>query len=492
MKRKHEENGMSVDELKKLVQEYEGIIENQVYKIKLLEEEIQKMKKIKKKGKFFYFTQENIFNLSTDIFYYCVFPFLNQNDTLKLERVCKNFQSIVYDCTKHIFVNTVLFKDIPMRALIKYKSLKSLDLTQYQVNNKSLEYLRDLNSLESLKIISLKNHSNEILEFFSDMKDLKSLCLKGFWNNFQFLFKLKKLEYLNLDGCIGFIESEVFKTPFPNIKTLLINNIPPKDQSPIFSSFQNLKHFEYLSGSFHGIKINGLKKISKMVDLEYLSISLSNSKQTFTCDFLKNLKKLKYLKLTGVDTTMFKGNENLEFFDFHIDIYNVNLTFDPVFLSESQNLKTLNIRTFDKFDLKVVESLKIENLSLIHSNHTNFTFDDVNLLKNLKDLYIDTIYFTLKNVSLQRLTINYLNKKSEISGTVNELILKSPGSFEPIKSLIIKNKLELIDFQEDLYPFDKEILKDREIKYFYVGNNFSQITLLDLIESFPNIKFIKN
>lgn len=53
MKRKHQENEENIEDLKRILTEYEYKINDQNLKIQTLEEEIKKLKKIKKKGKNF-------------------------------------------------------------------------------------------------------------------------------------------------------------------------------------------------------------------------------------------------------------------------------------------------------------------------------------------------------------------------------------------------------------------------------------------------------
>lgn len=377
-----------------------------------------------------------------------------------------------------------------MKGLVKYTSMKKLILKSFQESFNSLEFLKDLIWLESISIFSAKHSLVTIPNIFKEMKDLKEIHLRGFINDFLFLLQMKKLEFLHLDSCMGFLDSGIFKNTFSNIKYLEINNIPPKFQSGIFSAFPNLKHFKYLpgSGAHYQIKTNGLKRISKMRDLEYLMLS-SSFRNRIDSDFLKNLTMLKRLNIRLLDLSNYRGTEFLEEVIYDMD-YQHNLS--PEFLiNSSKSLKKLELRSKSEFSMEILE--KFENIEEISLNvFSPISYDTIYLFKHLKSLMI----YSTKSIKIKGLTIPYLKviytNDCEIQGTVDHLVLVSFGNFDILKNLVVKQKLELQNYQNEKKEFDMDILKNRDLKYFIVENEFPQLTFNDLVQKYPNIKFIKN
>lgn len=417
-----------------------------------------------------------------DIFLYGIFPLLTQKEVLKLERVCKSFQTIVFDCTKEIIVTSNLFNDFSLLGLPKYTNLKSLDIRGIILSKKTMGSLDKLTHLETLSM-RYPHRSDPLEEFtgISTLKDLKNLYIYSFSGNLSYFSGYSKLETLKLEQSILYQIPLNFQNKFTSVNSLYIPFKQAKEYA-VLNLFPNLTHF----GSPSRIKSTGLKIISKMVNLESLDIYAEGS-LLVSCQFLDNLKKLKILQVENINMEKYKPQDTLETLTIIDKSYTPGLNYD--FLKSLKSLKTLNLHII-RLGINQIPKLDIEHLSLESGSFESHVLNLASLFENLKTLklFIGTDC-QLEYLSLEKMEIINLRSHMKIKAKVNELILTTFYSLEPVKDLDT-NILVLNNFNETFLKV--EDFKDIKARKIYMNSSISQLTFLELIETYPKIKFYKN
>lgn len=185
----------------------------------------------------------------------------------------------------------------------KLQNLKHLSMAGARVNESGMDGIKELSNLEYLNI-SHTAASDLSFQYLLDMKKLETLIITDMQHlQGQGLAELGRLGVLSnirelhaSNSPIGNYGLKALQK-MPHLEILVLNNAAVNDvHMPIIGSRKELIR---LSLERNSIGSDSLKHLSKLKNLEYLSLAGINTVQDEAFNHIKNLKSLKFLNVSG-------------------------------------------------------------------------------------------------------------------------------------------------------------------------------------------------
>jgi hypothetical protein len=273
---------------------------------------------------------------------------INKIKVKKLYLSLKNKIDLVYLNNKNLVgLNVSDYKLKNLKSLKKFKNLKILGIGNLEFQSNYLVELAQLHNL-NLEVLEFPYSSinNSALKIISKFQNLKELVLSGRKINnlgIKSLLKLKNLTKLdirdtqiNKKGCKKLTKLQnikEFKYGYGQCEIKNLNKfkklthltaIQSIKRNKDLKGIEKLKNLRYLNISLYDIdtnkepylnKISIIKKLGKLKNLEFL-----NSSRILMKDYswLKDLKKLRYVKICQMDNEILNiltSHKNLECFE---------------------------------------------------------------------------------------------------------------------------------------------------------------------------------
>lgn len=355
---------------------------------------------------------------------------------------------------------TLMQADSGYMALLELRNLETLVIWSQTVEDKELEVLPRIHSLENLTIENTYKLTQASLKSIGACKKLKRLAVISVpYTSFMDLENLELLEYLEIWSAK--IESFDFVRNFKNLEELYTNVELKTSKNSQFTHLQNLKKFrahgeaalEVLStlpnkSSVRHLDLYGLKNldgIEQFINLETLQSYFGKIRDLSP---LKNLLKLQKLNLSwneiNGDISALKDLVNL--LELSLSSSNVE---DLSPLLNLKKLETLSLSENKIKDVRVFKSGGFNSLREILLSGNPFLYDlsPLGELTTLEEVWIDKVkplsFDFLKKLNPQKVFIDDsgLNNLTYFSHMTNLSFLRVSGNLD-IKDLLPVAHLE--------------------------------------------------
>ncbi|MBR4235039.1 MAG: protein kinase [Clostridia bacterium] len=190
----------------------------------------------------------------------------------------------------------------------------------------------------------------------------------------------------------GSIESLEDARHMPNLSELYIYNQPLNDIS-------SLEKMNLTALGIGYCDVHGLSALGDMTELTYLNLSGLTGIDTLQ---LQQLGKLETLCLAGAEINSLKPLTYLKELK-SLNLYGVNADYTPI--SAMKSLKEITINRPDESIFRILASLKLESLSVVHSG--NVPFELYERIETLETLY----YYSDQNETLPDRPLRFANMK---------------------------------------------------------------------------------
>ncbi|MCC0784518.1 cell wall-binding repeat-containing protein [Clostridioides sp. ES-S-0108-01] len=357
---------------------------------------------------------------------------LNKIKSLKITGDVKNLDILKY-CDNIMYLNC--YSEVTSIESLKYlKNLKELSINVSELENCSLDAIKDLIDLEKIEIIG---NGNDFLDLSNLIKLKKLKNLKIYGKKFINGNVLKELNLKELNLTNNGLNDISFLADL-NLEILSIMSFNSEDNQSTLNNLNPLKNMLSLKKlCITGTNINNIDALENLKNLEVLNLSQNNinninclknlinlnelnlnSNSISSIFQIKNLIKLKKLDLSFNiidDISDLKNLRNLV----QIQL-NSNRIKELKNLEELTNLETLNL-SYNK--IKSIEEIKnLRNLKNLRINNNNVT--SIEPLNALSGCTIDSDYnkiYDISNIDLSKNTISLNNQKIDVIGDrINE------------------------------------------------------------------------
>ncbi|ORX84888.1 L domain-like protein [Anaeromyces robustus] len=329
---------------------------------------------------------------------------------------------------KELYINKCIFdKKINFYSLKKFKELEVLDINYNYISN---EYNED--TIKEIK--------------FEAPKSLKKLYLDGInlsQENVKNITDITNLEEIYLD--CHYDNSTSFNS-LVNLKNLSVFNYYNNEEITEYSLPKNLNKFIFNGGK---LSQNNIDAISKLTNLQELTLKMVININELNFDSLKSLKKLSNLNIQGDDSDEDKLEAIPEFVYSLNSLKKLSLPYNNINIISDQ---IKNIKNLEYLDLN---NNKITNIPKVLGNHKNMEY---------LDLSYNSIYDELPE-SFNNLTkLKYINLENNLD----------------IKGKTLTNK----DLEYCIYDYNYSLCKAKDINC--LKNNSYNFKDCDSSSSFSN------
>lgn len=324
----------------------------------ITENDLEKIKELRIIGKYCSINSQNYEDAYTNVFNGDpMYGNINKGKIISLSDI-KNFINLE--------VLEVSYNDIE-DGYIEFanpEKIKIIKLTRSLVNIKNLDFIKELNNVETL--ILDQNHIEDI-NALGGKNSIKYLDLEGnYISDITALSSLDNIEYLNLTS--NLIQDITVLKGLRNIKTLEL--ALTRDGWPVTPKNN----------------IDNLESIKYLINLENLNLRYQGSEKDIDFSFISHLSKLKILDLYACMTSDITFLENLHDIEY-LNLQNNKLT-NVDSLAGLVNLKELNLANNKPLNnINGIKNLRnIEILNIQHlPNLINKTFLSYMGIKEIKE-----------------------------------------------------------------------------------------------------------
>ena len=361
---------------------------------------------------------------------------------------------------------------------VSLEELENITDLSYFLSCTSLEGIQYLKNLEH---ISLEGQSSSELSVLSSLKNLKSFNIHILGDDdLSFLKDLTKLEDINIDCStakdINFLEN------LTGIKSLSFFNFTnlSDDFTPI-SRLTNLESLTVMLGSenylndidfisnlekledlrIYGNGITDISAVSKLTKLNYLTISSSMSGGNLfsNIDSIKSLTNLQYLELDNSKINNLEPLRNLINLESLSLIDNKIENIEP--LSKLINLESLALSSNNVSDITPLAGLsKMVYLSL----YNNSVYDFSTLTKDIiseageQEITLDSVYIGKGTITIKNPLKNFKDSSTKYITPVN---ISNDGIYNEKNNTITWTDVKL----SDALTFEFKVVGERETEY---------------------------
>lgn len=309
-----------------------------------------------------------------------------KSDTIKAKFCWDRFGIEMYD---YRALKTILKGDYPeyidVDTVINVKNTPDvMDRFEYKIykikNREMLEDLERIGRLDSIETVVCCVDLPLIIDILEKCKNLTKIEFNWQITDINGIERLRRLRKISMFCSLD-------TSPLKNLSNIeFISGIKNCEIKDIL----HMKKLKYLKLDY--VSDGSINELSELTDIEYLIIQNKcmhpfNNAQALSIDFVRDLKKLRYIKIIKIRPFIepLKYLTGIEYFECH-DLQNISL--DPL-TSSADSLKVLKIGEYNR-SMEFLQ--KMRNLKVFHFHNSEVDTTYFRYLTNIRELNICEIY----------------------------------------------------------------------------------------------------